>query len=413
MLLFTPRGRLMSLLLRPSFLLMRPLLATLATFCILLTGSLGLRAKPLDRIETVVLTSPAGGVRLSGVLRMPSGPGPFPAVVLLPERGSDAGNPQSADNQLLNTLTDYLVSQGMAVLRLKERGQGGSEGSFSTTTFNERSADAIAALNYLRTRPQLDVTRLGLIGHGEGANVALLAGAQPLAPTFIVALAAAGLPGREVLATQPVMYGKLLGNDSTDLMRQRQYRRDLAAAEQQADAMRAKGSNSAQVQTYLDQQRMRQKMAVRRDEASLIKHQRAMLEIVRQTPDNNQAQTILTNMLRQRYPGIAPADVQASVQLLTTPAYRDYLAFDPQASLAGVRCPVLLLQGDDDTLVNPLANAPLLKKGLHANSRVVEKHYPGLNHALQITSAIAAGMSPPPISVDAPADIHTWILNQK
>ena len=322
-------------------------------------------------------------------------------------------NTKSAENQLFSTLADYLVSQGMAVLRLHQRGQGGSEGSFATTTLSERSADAIAALNYLRTRPQLDVTRLGIIGHGEGANVALLAGAQPLAPTFVVAVAAAGLPGREVLANQPSMYGKTLGNDSTDKQRQRQYQRELAAADEEAAKLRAKGANAAQVQTYLDQQRMKQKMAIRRDEAGLIKHQRAMLEIVRQTPDNAQAQAILTNMLRQRYPSIAPADVQASVQLLTTPAYRSYLTFDPQASLAGVRCPVLLLQGGDDTMVNPLVNAPLLKKGLHGNSRVAEKNYPGLNHALQLTSAIAAGMSPAPVSVDAPADIRTWILSQK
>ena len=192
---------------------MRQFLFALASFCILFT--FGARAKPLDRVEAVVLTSPAGGVRLNGIMRIPTGPGPFPAVVLLPERGSDARDPNSGDNQLLGSLADYLVSQGILVLRLHERGNGGSEGSNSTTTLADRSADALAALNYLRTRPQVDVTRLGLIGHGEGGNVALLAGAQPLAPTFVVALAAAGLPGKELLATQPVMYGKVLSHDST------------------------------------------------------------------------------------------------------------------------------------------------------------------------------------------------------
>jgi dienelactone hydrolase len=286
----------------------------------------GTQAKPLDRTEAVMLTSPAGGVRLNGLLRLPSGPGPFPAAVLLPERGADDRNANSADNQLLSSLADYLVSQGVVVLRLHERGIGGSEGSMATTTVAERSADAIAALNYLRTRPQIDVTRLGIIGHGEGGNVALLAGAQPLAPTFVVALGAAGLPGPELLAHQPVMYGKVLGQDSTDAVRQRKYRLAMVAAEQEAAKMRAQGSNAAQVQTYLDQQRLRQKAAMRRDEETLVKHQRAMLEIVRQTPDNAQAQAILSNMLRQRYPAIAPADVQASVQTLTTPAYRSYLA---------------------------------------------------------------------------------------
>ncbi|MDO7844852.1 acyl-CoA thioester hydrolase/BAAT C-terminal domain-containing protein [Hymenobacter sp. M29] len=373
---------------------------------------MGFSAGILDRAEAVAVTSPAGGVRLNGILRLPTGQGPFPAAVLLPERGVNASNPNSPDNQLLNTLADYLVSQGVVVLRLHERGQGGSGGSAATTTLAERSADAIAALNYLRTRPQVDVTRLGLIGHGEGANVALLAGAQPLAPTFVVAMAAAGLPGREVLATQPAMYGKVLGNDSTDAQRARKYRLDMVAAEQEAAKMRLKGSNAAQVQTYLDQQRLRQKAAMRRDEEGLIKQQRAMLEIVRQTPDNSQAQAILGNMLRQRYPGIAPTDLQTSVQTLTTPAYRSYLSFDPQPELPAVKCPVLLLQGEADQQVNANANLASLKKGLRSNARVVELRYPNLNHALQFASDSPADAASAAFNPDTPADIYKWISTQ-
>ena len=389
---------------------MRQHLFALAFLCALL--GFGAQARPLEHTETITLTSPAGGVRLNGLLRLPAGPGPFPAAVLLPERGTDASNSQSADNLLLNSLADYLVSQGVAVLRLSERGQGGSGGVASTATLAERSADAIAALNYLRTRPQLDATRLGLIGHGEGGNVALLAGAQPLAPNFVVALAAAGLPGRELLATQPMMYGKVLGHDSTDAQRQHQYQRDRQAAEQEAAKLRAHGSNAAQVQTYLDQQHLRQKAAMRRDDEALVKHQRAMLEIVRQTTDNAQAQAILSNMLRQRYPSIAPADVQTSVQTLTTPAYRSYLAFDPQATLPQVKCPVLLLQGENDTEVNAPVNLALLKKGLRGNARVAEMSLPGLNHALELSGA-TAGLASAAISPSAQASIHTWIVSQK
>ncbi|MGY3089127.1 pimeloyl-ACP methyl ester carboxylesterase [Hymenobacter sp. UYAg731] len=384
---------------------MRSFFSVLAAICLLL--AFGAQASTLDRVETVVLSAPAGGTRLNGILRLPTGPGPFPAAVLLPEHEAGTLAPTLADKQLLNSLADYLVAQGMVVLRLQERGNG--EGG----TVAERSADALAALNYLRTRPQVDVTRLGLIGHGEGGNVALLASAQLLAPTFVVALAASGLPGRDLLAAQPTMYGKVLGNDSTDAQRQRKYLLDQMAAGQEAAKMRAHGSNSAQVQTYLDQQRLRQKMAVRRDEENLVKHQRAMLEIVRQTPDNAQAQAILSNMLRQRYPGIAPQDVQASVQTLTMPAYRNYLAFDPLPMLPKVQCPVLLLQGDDDAEVNAPINLALLKKGLRNNARVTEMHVPGLNHALQLSKAEAGGMSPAPVSPDAQASIHTWIMSQK
>lgn len=386
---------------------MRQLFAAFVCLILVLAGSARAWAFD-DRVESVALTSPAGGVRLNGTLRLPVGSGPFAAAVLLPEHGSS--DEASADSRLLNNLADYLVSQGVAVLRLQERGRG-SEGSATATTLAERSADATAALNYLRTRPQVDVTRLGLIGHGEGANAALLAGAQPMAPAFVVALAASGLPGRELLAAQPNMYGKVL-HDSTAAQQQRQYRADLLAAEQEAASMRAKGSNSAQVQMYLDQQRLRLKSALRRDEERLVKHQRAMLEIVRQTADNAQAQAILSNMLHQFYPSITPADVQATVAQLTTPAYRSFLNFDPQRTLADVQCPVLLLQGDADAEVNAAVNLPLLKKGLHSNARVAELRLPGLDHALRVASP-ATPVSPTASFLTAESDIRTWILSQK
>ena len=369
------------------------------------------QARPLDRVETVVLTSPAGGVRLSGLMRLPTGTGPFAAVVLLPERGTDERNPLSADNLLLTSLADHFVSQGIIVLRLHARGNGGSEGQATTTTLAERAADATAALNYLRTRPQVDVTRLGLIGHGEGANVALLAAAQPQAPTFVVAVAAAGLPGLELLANQPVMYGKVLGADTLETHQQHAYRLAEATAQTEAAKLRASGSNSAQVQTYLDQQHLRLKAQQRRDQDARVKHQRAMLEIVRQTPDNAQAQAILSNMLRQRYPAIASQDVQASVQTLTTPTYRSYLAFDPLPTLPQVQCPVLLLQGDDDPEVNATANLGLLKKGLKDNARVTELRLPGLNHALQITKEIAGFEAP--LSPTALTNIYGWVKAQR
>ncbi|WP_460501232.1 alpha/beta hydrolase family protein, partial [Hymenobacter agri] len=278
-------------------------------------------------------------------------------------------------------------------------------------TMAQRAADAIAALNYLRTRPQVDVTRLGLIGHGEGANVALLAAAQPQAPTFVVALAAAGLTGQELLANQAVMYGKVMGRDTLEAHQRHSYQLAEANAQAEAAKLRAAGSNSAQVQTYLDQQHLRLKAQQRRDQEARVKHQRAMLEIVRQTPDNAQAQAILSNMLRQRYPAIAAPDVQASVQAFTTPAYRSYLAFDPLATLPQVHCPVLLLQGDDDAEVNATVNLSLLRKGLKDNPRVTEMRRPGLNHALQITKETPGFEAP--LSPDALTDIHNWLTAQQ
>ena len=66
---------------------------------------------------------------------------------------------------------------------------------------------------------------------------------------------------------------------------------------------------------------------------------------------------------------------------LTTPSSRDCLRFNPQAALAGVQCPVLLLNGTDDPEVDAVANLSALEKGLKTNRQVVAtQRLPGVNH---------------------------------
>lgn len=65
-------------------------------------------------------------------------------------------------------------------------------------------SDVQAALNFLRSRLEINISRIGVVGHGEGANVALLAAGQPLPPAFVVSLAGYGLPGEQTLLQQLV-----------------------------------------------------------------------------------------------------------------------------------------------------------------------------------------------------------------
>ena len=77
--------------------------------------------------------------------------------------------------------------------------------------------------------------------------------------------------------------------------------------------------------------------------------------LVRLLVNDDQAQAIAVNMLRQRYPDQDPALARARARQLVTPWYRYYLKFDPQPGLAQVQCPVLLLNGTDDAEVNAAA----------------------------------------------------------
>ncbi|MEJ7662929.1 MAG: alpha/beta hydrolase [Hymenobacter sp.] len=101
--------------------------------------------------------------------------------MLLSDAGAHDRNGTVGDFAPLGQLADYLTRRGVAVLRFDDRGTGKSTGTPLATTA-ELVGDAQAALNFLRTRPEIDLQHLGLLGHGEGGNVALLAATGSLPP---------------------------------------------------------------------------------------------------------------------------------------------------------------------------------------------------------------------------------------
>lgn len=360
-------------------------------------------------IEPVTLTSPAGNVALAGTLSIPDGAGPFPAAVLLSDMGPQDRDARQGGYRLYAEIASRLARQGIAVLRLDDRGVGQSGGDSRLATTTDLVRDAQAALSYLRVRPSIDPARTGFIGHGEGGNVALLAAAQPQPPSFVVGLAAAGLNGLELLAAQAEPA------TPADTARVGAARRQaLADIATKARELRASGSNAAQIDTYVAQQTLKLRSAERRQAEATLKFRRAMFEIVRQTTNREQAQAIVANMLRQRYPEQDAALIRSRVEELTTPWYRAYLAFDPQAKLAEVQCPVLLLNGTDDTEVNAAFNLTALEKGLKGNKRLSVRRLPGVQHWFQTPAAELPAN--PDGSVDAVVSaamldaVRDWVL---
>jgi pimeloyl-ACP methyl ester carboxylesterase len=368
---------------------------------------------PPYRVEEVSLPNTNDHLRLTGTLTIPAGEGPFPTALILSDFDTQTRDAVYGDYALAGGLADFLTRRGIAVLRLDDRGAGQSEGDSTTVTTTERLRDAQAALSFLRTRPLVDIAHVGIVGHGEGGNIALMAAAQPLPPAFVVTLAAAGLPGRELLAEQrPSLLLRSGVADTALLGLARRQEQSRETARRQAEKLRASGSNAAQVETYLEQQRMRQKGEDRKRVDALRKRRRAMLEIVRQTADNSQAQAIVANMIQQDNPNMPLGEVQKAAVRLTSPWYRQYLNFDPQAALASVRTPVLLLHGTGDDVADAQANLDLLTKGLKTNKQVTTQKLEGINHLFQAPTTEWPLINGQPRPVMAPAaleQIQTWI----
>ena len=153
------------------------------------------KATPPYRETEVKFLNTTTRHHLAGTLTIPAGEGPFAAVALLSDSGPQSRDMEVNGYRMFGQLADYLTRHGIAVLRFDDRGVGKSEGIYANATTADLVTDAQAALALLRSQPQISDHRVGLLGHGEGANVALLAAATPdHAPAFVVSLAGYGQP---------------------------------------------------------------------------------------------------------------------------------------------------------------------------------------------------------------------------
>ena len=155
--------------------------------------------------EPVWVPTPMGH-RLAGTLTLPTGTGgPVPAIVTISGSGPqdrDEVIPMVKGYRPFREFADALGRRGVAVLRLDDRGTGESEGNPATATSGDFAEDVRAALAWLRSRPGIDGTRLGLVGHSEGGLIAPLVASTDSALKGIVLLAGPGYTGRKILEFQ-------------------------------------------------------------------------------------------------------------------------------------------------------------------------------------------------------------------
>jgi dipeptidyl aminopeptidase/acylaminoacyl peptidase len=145
---------------------------------------------------------------LAGTLTLPNGASAtnkVAAVVTMTGSG-----PQDRDETLpsppgyrpFRQFADSLGRRGIAVLRMDDRGTGGSTGDHKAATSADFAEDIRAGLAYLRTRPEIDASRLGLLGHSEGGLIGPLVAVKEPQLRAMALLAAPSWGGRKILEFQ-------------------------------------------------------------------------------------------------------------------------------------------------------------------------------------------------------------------
>lgn len=129
-------------------------------------------AKP-DLFTEQPLTLLNGKFQLPGTLSVPTGNGPFPAVVLIAGSGPHDEDETIGPNKLLKDLAWGLASRGIAVFRYVKRtqkyGPQSSEDPAKLTVDDETVSDARVAVALLAKQKKVDPRRIFLVGHSLGA----------------------------------------------------------------------------------------------------------------------------------------------------------------------------------------------------------------------------------------------------
>lgn len=137
-------------------------------------------------MKEIRVSFPSGELFLEGVLAIPEGAGPFPAVIVCHPHPLYGG---SMDNNVVYSLSETLTQASLASFKFNFRGVGGSQGEFGQGIGEQE--DVEAAISFINTVKKVDSKRIGLAGYSAGAGFALPVG---LNDVRIKALAAVSPP---------------------------------------------------------------------------------------------------------------------------------------------------------------------------------------------------------------------------
>jgi dienelactone hydrolase len=156
--------------------------------------------------EEVTVRTKAGHV-LAGTLTLPAGASSsakVPAVITITGSGQqdrDELLPFAGGVRLFRQVADTLGRRGIAVLRLDDRGIGGSGGDV-TGTSADFADDIRAGVDYLRARTEVDPARVALVGHSEGGMIAPMIAAGDPRLAAIALMAGTAHTGRRIIDYQ-------------------------------------------------------------------------------------------------------------------------------------------------------------------------------------------------------------------
>lgn len=317
--------------------------------------------------ESVSFKNAKDNITLSGTLTLPKKDGKFPVAIIISGSG-----PQNRDGKMFGhkpylVLADELTKNGIGVLRYDERGIGQSQGNFDSAAIDEFSTDVKSAIDYLKSRTDIDASQIGLIGHSIGGIIASKVAAENQGITFIVLMAAPGIDGDKLMLSQKAAIERTMGFNEFQI---------------------------AQAQ-------------------GIVKE---AYDIIRNTDlDNLALKDSLNSHYINKYGALLPENQRnALIDQISNYELNSLVKSTPSEYLEKIECPVLAINGDKDLQVLAAENLQAIKTAIekNGNKNLKTVALKNLNHLFQESetglmneySEIEQTISPTALQV-----ITTWI----
>lgn len=286
-----------------------------------------------------------GDITLAGTLVLPdASPQQHPAVVLFHGSG-----PQARD--LLTPR--WFAQQGVAALAYDKRGVGESTGNFRVVPFMELCGDGLGALQYLKSRKDIDPKRIGVWGLSQGGWLGPLAASRSSDVAFVIAVSGPAVSPGEQMIFYYAMELRARGVPESDVQEASTLRRNVWN-------YLFTGNGYEQAKKDLDQARTK----------------RWYSEVKAQNDDL-----------------FGPLDAPSKLSRPNLVRFKREMTYDPLPALQALHVPALFLFGDEDRLVNVDETVPILRRVLAQSGHrdFTVRIFADVDHSMRLTSGSAAG----------------------
>lgn len=299
--------------------------------------------------ETVFFCPADSSIRFAGTLTKPTTQKITKAIVLVSGTGKQDRDGTMAGHKFFAVIADHLTRQGIAVLRVDDRGTGETTGQYEDATTADFANDALCALTYLQSRPDLKGIPMGLLGHSEGGAAIAIAAAQSNKVKFIISLSGLATNGLNALLEQNMQLVEVANIPQHDKARYNDINaRIFSTAFQYA--------NDTAMETKLNATYASWKIK-----------------------DDKLVDSLQIKYDHFRFP------IYSYVRQATGKWYRYHIRFDPAQYITKIHVPILSIYGEKDIMLNARNNTQNWEKYTAAahNKNITTKIIPGLNHLLQ------------------------------